>query len=77
MMKIYENDDLVISPKYKAMSISELEEEKDRLLRVLRASDRPKKKICLLYTSCRKGAGRISLPWVQRGGFREQPAALV
>ena len=45
MMKIYENDDLVISPKYKAMSISELEEEKDRLLRELRASDRPKKKI--------------------------------
>lgn len=45
MMKIYENDDLVISQKYKAMSISELEEEKDRLLRVLRVSDRPKKKI--------------------------------
>ncbi len=45
MMKIYENDDLVISQKYKAMSISELEEEKDRLLRVLRVTDRPKKKI--------------------------------
>ena len=45
MIKVYENDNLVISPKYKKMSISELRAEKERLLKEIKASDRPKKKI--------------------------------
>ena len=44
-MEVYENDKLVIPKKYKKMSISEIEKEKDLLLKQILLSDRPKKVI--------------------------------
>lgn len=42
-IKMYENDNLIISSKYKKMTISEIENEKLRLLKEIGKSDRPKK----------------------------------
>ena len=43
-MAVYENDVLIIPEEYKRMSISEIEEEKARLLKKITMSKRPKKK---------------------------------
>ncbi len=45
MRKVYENDNFVISPDYKKMSIHELRIEQERLLKEIKASDRPRKKM--------------------------------
>ena len=42
-MELYENDILIIPEKYKNMSISELEREKNKLLKKIIISERPKK----------------------------------
>lgn len=42
-MVAYENDILVIPEKYKEMSVSELEEEKMRMLREIKTTERSKK----------------------------------
>lgn len=42
-MTAYENDTLVIPEKYKKMSVSELEKEKETMLREILKSERPKK----------------------------------
>lgn len=44
-MAAYENDILVIHERYKKMSVSEIEEEKTRLLKEINISERPKKTI--------------------------------
>ena len=45
MMAVYENDTLIIPQKYKRMSISEIEEEKAKMLKKLIMADRPKKEL--------------------------------
>lgn len=45
MMLAYENDILVIPEKYKNMSVSELEKEKEKLLKQINSEDRPKKTV--------------------------------
>lgn len=42
-MIAYENDNLVIPEEYKKMSVSELEKEKIKVLKKIRASKRSKK----------------------------------
>ena len=42
-MAVYENDTLIIPEKYKRMSVSELEEEKKKILNELNISGRTKK----------------------------------
>ena len=42
-MTVYENDTLIIPEKYKEMSVSELEEEKAKLLKEIYSSERTKK----------------------------------
>ena len=45
MMVTYENDTLVIPERYKKMSVSELEEEKIKVLKEISISEAPKKAI--------------------------------
>lgn len=42
-MTAYENDILIIPEKYKKMSVSEIEREKERMLKELLSTERPRK----------------------------------
>lgn len=42
-MTAYENDILIIPEKYKKMSVSEIEREKERMLKEILATERPRK----------------------------------
>lgn len=44
-MIAYENDTLVIPEEFKKMSVSQLEVEKNKVLKELLAKDRPKKSV--------------------------------
>ena len=44
-MEVYENDKLIIPEKYKKMSMSEIEREKNKLLKEILLSERQKKVI--------------------------------